>query len=55
MECTICNQPLMPKFRYCPNCGVEITTFFREEHVSVLDYDSGNYPDGFDPKLWGLE
>lgn len=52
MECTNCKSELKPHFNFCPNCGNKVYS-----NVVSFEpgYDPASYPDGFDPKLYGLE
>jgi len=49
MKCNVCNSKLESSYKFCPMCGTEVKAIVPEH-----EFDSGDYPDGFDPKLYGL-
>ena len=49
MKCTKCNSDLRSDYNFCPLCGTEVS----QEKI-VIKQDLGDYPDGFNPELYGL-
>ncbi|NLT49467.1 MAG: zinc ribbon domain-containing protein [Ignavibacteria bacterium] len=52
MKCEKCNAELQPHWNFCTNCGKQV---YKDVVSYEPDYDPNDYPEGFDPVVWGLE